>query len=123
MVYRLYSHSHVLNILFVLICKYYLNDFLLKLINDRYQVVNSHTKAFYKCHKDLLKVDVATGQGGTFDYEAGRIKRAPKLMQKIGLEWVWRLMKQPSRIERMRVLPIYLIKIILKKDKTKGRFG
>ena len=32
------------------------NDFLLKLINDRYQVVNSHTKAFYKCHKDLLKI-------------------------------------------------------------------
>ena len=29
---------------------------MLKLINDRYQVVNSHTKAFYKCHKDLLKI-------------------------------------------------------------------
>ncbi len=32
------------------------NDFLVKLINDRYQVVDSHTKAFYKCHKDLLKI-------------------------------------------------------------------
>ena len=32
-------------------------------------------------HKDELKVDVAAGQGGTFDYEAGRIKRAPKIIQ------------------------------------------
>lgn len=74
-------------------------------------------------HKDVLKVDVATGQGGTFDYEAGKIKRAPKFIQKIGMEWLWRLVRQPKRIIRMRVLPIYLIKLILKKDKSKGRFG
>ena len=74
-------------------------------------------------NKDRLKVDIATGQGGTFDYEAGRIKRAPKWIQKIGMEWLWRLIKEPSRIVRMRVLPIYLIKIILKKDKTKGKFN
>lgn len=78
-------------------------------------------KWIYK-NKDKLKVDVATGQGGTFDYEAGRIRRAPKFVQKIGLEWLWRLIRQPSRIKRMMVLPIYLIKIIIKKDKTKGKF-
>ena len=73
-------------------------------------------------HKDVLKVDVATGQGGTFDYEAGRIKRAPVFIQKIGMEWLWRLMKEPKRIIRMRVLPLYLLKLFFKKDKTKGRF-
>ncbi len=73
-------------------------------------------------HRKILKVDVATGQGGTFDYEAGRIKRAPIFIQKIGMEWLWRLMKEPKRIVRMRVLPIYLIKILFKKDKSKGRF-
>ena len=73
-------------------------------------------------HKDVLKVDVATGQGGTFDYEAGRIKRAPVFIQKIGMEWLWRLMKEPKRIIRMRVLPVYLLKLFFKKDKTKGRF-
>lgn len=73
-------------------------------------------------HKDVLKVDVATGQGGTFDYEAGRIKRAPVFIQKIGIEWLWRLMKEPKRIIRMRVLPVYLLKLFFKKDKTKGRF-
>lgn len=73
-------------------------------------------------NKDNLKVDIAAGQGGTFDYEAGKIKRAPKVMQKIGVEWLWRLIIQPKRIFRMIVLPIYLLKIIFTKDITKGRF-
>lgn len=79
-------------------------------------------KWIYK-NKDKLKVDVAAGQGGTLDYEAGRIKRAPKFIQKIGMEWFWRLMLQPSRIIRMRVLPIFLIKLVFKKDKSKGKFS
>ena len=74
-------------------------------------------------NKNKLKVDVAAGQGGTLDYEAGRIKRAPKFIQRIGMEWFWRLMLQPSRIVRMRVLPLFLIKLILKKDKSKGKFN
>lgn len=73
-------------------------------------------------HKDELLVDVAAGQGGTFDYEAGKIIRAPKFIQKIGIEWLWRLILQPSRIFRMIVLPIYLIKITFTKDITKGKF-
>lgn len=76
-------------------------------------------KWIYEHHHEL-KVDVATGQGGTFDYEAGKIPRAPKWIQKIGLEWLWRLAQEPSRIVRMAVLPIYFFKILFKKDKTKG---
>ena len=60
--------------------------------------------------------------GGTFDYEAGKIRRAPKVFQKLGIEWIWRLAKEPSRIKRMSVLPVYLVKIIFAKDKTKGRW-
>lgn len=60
--------------------------------------------------------------GGTFDYESGNLKRAPKWMQKIGIEWLFRLIQEPKRIKRMIVLPIYLIKIVLKKDKSKGNF-
>ena len=74
-------------------------------------------------NKDKLKVDVATGQGGTIDYEAGRIKRAPVWIQKIGMEWLWRLALEPSRIIRMSVLPVYLVKLLFKKDKTKGSFS
>ena len=73
-------------------------------------------------HKDELQVDVAAGQGGTFDYEAGKIKRAPVIFQKLGIEWFWRLMLQPSRFFRMLVLPIYLMKIVFTKDITKGKF-
>ena len=73
-------------------------------------------------HQKELKVDVAAGQGGTFDYEAGKIKRAPVIFQKLGIEWLWRLILQPSRIFRMVVLPIYLLKIIFTKDITKGKF-
>lgn len=73
-------------------------------------------------HKHELKVDVAAGQGGTFDYEAGKIKRAPVIFQKLGIEWFWRLVLQPSRFFRMIVLPIYLIKITFTKDITKGKF-
>lgn len=73
-------------------------------------------------HQKELKVDVAAGQGGTFDYEAGKIKRAPKIIQKIGIEWLWRLILQPSRIIRMMALPIYLFKITFTKDITKGKF-
>ena len=62
------------------------------------------------------------GQGGTFDYEAGRIKRAPVFIQKIGMEWFWRLIREPKRIKRQLVLPVYLFKVIFAKDKTKGKF-
>ncbi len=73
-------------------------------------------------HRNELKVDVATGQGGTYDYEAGKIKRAPVWVQKIGMEWFWRLCREPKRIKRQLVLPVYLVKILFKKDKTKGKF-
>lgn len=73
-------------------------------------------------YKNDLKVDIAAGQGGTFDYEAGKIKRAPKIVQKLCIEWLWRLILQPSRIVRMLALPVYLFKITFTKDITKGKF-
>lgn len=78
-------------------------------------------KWIYK-NREKLCVDIATGQGGTFDYEAGKIKRAPVFFQKLGIEWLWRLAKEPKRIIRMMALPEFLITILLKKDKTKGKF-
>ena len=74
-------------------------------------------------HKSELKVDVATGQGGTYDYEAGKIRRAPVWIQQIGMEWFWRLCREPSRIKRQVVLPVYLFKILFAKDKTKGKYN
>ncbi|MBR3697622.1 MAG: WecB/TagA/CpsF family glycosyltransferase [Clostridia bacterium] len=74
-------------------------------------------------NKDKLKVDIAAGQGGTFDYEAGTVKRAPVWMQKCGIEWLWRLAKDPKRIKRMIVLPQFLLKVLFCRDITKGKFS
>ncbi len=55
---------------------------------------------------------VGIGVGGTFDYLSGRVRRAPEWMRQIGLEWLYRLLQQPSRIGRMTVLPVFLLLVI-----------
>ena len=49
----------------------------------------------------ILRFKVAMGVGGAFDLISGKIKRAPKLMQNLGLEWLWRLGQEPKRIKRI----------------------
>lgn len=46
-------------------------------------------------------VKIALGVGGTFDFYAGKVVRAPKIIQRLGLEWLWRLIIQPWRIIRI----------------------
>lgn len=41
------------------------------------------------------------GVGGTFNFWAGRLKRAPRWMRSFGLEWLWRLIQEPRRIGRI----------------------
>ncbi len=48
------------------------------------------------------------GLGGSLDVFAGRVQRAPEIMQKLGLEWLFRLYQEPSRIGRMARLPLIL---------------
>ena len=54
---------------------------------------------------EALQVPVSIGVGGTFDVLAGRAKRAPAWMQRAGLEWLYRLLREPSRLPRMWALP------------------
>lgn len=51
--------------------------------------------------KDMPSVRVAIGIGGTFDFLAGTKKRAPAWMRRIGLEWLYRFVQEPSRYKRM----------------------
>ncbi len=51
--------------------------------------------------KELPGVRVAMGVGGTFDFLAGVTPRAPLWMQRMGLEWLWRLFREPRRIGRI----------------------
>lgn len=66
--------------------------------------------------KKLRSIKVAIGVGGAFDFIAGKRKRAPKWMRKIGLEWLYRLIQQPSRIKRILNATIKFPIKILKKN-------
>lgn len=55
-------------------------------------------------HSDI-NAKIAMGLGGSLDVFAGTVKRAPKIYQKLGIEWLYRLIKQPSRFIRMLALP------------------
>lgn len=60
-------------------------------------------------YKDKLKVKIAIGIGGGIDIISGMVKRAPEFYQKAGLEWFYRLMKQPSRLVRITKLPKFIL--------------
>ncbi len=62
-----------------------------------------------------LNVPVCMGVGGTFDVMAGAVKRAPLWMQRTGLEWLFRLVRQPQRALRMLALPRFAVKVMLGK--------
>ena len=62
--------------------------------------------------KGSLGVSVGVGMGGAFDYLTGRVPRAPAWMRRAGLEWLGRLARQPWRVRRMAVLPVYAIKVL-----------
>lgn len=62
-----------------------------------------------------LNVKVAIGVGGSFDVMSGRVKRAPDIFIKFGLEWFHRLITQPSRFIRMLQLPLFMLKVIFSK--------
>lgn len=70
-----------------------------------------------KKYKDQLGVPVSVGVGGSLDVIAGHKKRAPRLMIKLNLEWLYRLMAEPSRIKRQLALPRFAVQIL----KSKGQ--
>ncbi len=63
-------------------------------------------------HAEHLGVNVFMGIGGTLDTIVGTVKRAPERFQKLGLEWFYRLLKEPSRIKRQKVLPVFAAKVV-----------
>lgn len=63
---------------------------------------------FMYAHRNELQVKLMIGLGGTLDGIAGAVKRAPKWMIRLQLEWLYRLIKEPKRIGRMMRLPKYV---------------
>ena len=64
-------------------------------------------------NQPLLRVPVAIGVGGVFDYLAGEAPRAPAWMRRIGLEWLYRVIRQPRRWRRILVaVPLFLCAVL-----------
>jgi len=69
-------------------------------------------KFIYKA-KTCLDPCLMIGVGGSFDVWAGAVDRAPKIYQKLGLEWLYRTVKQPERFKRIfPSLPLFVLKVL-----------
>ncbi|MDH8677693.1 WecB/TagA/CpsF family glycosyltransferase [Fusibacter bizertensis] len=66
-------------------------------------------------YKKTINASVAMGVGGALDVWAGTVRRAPVIFQKLGLEWFYRLIKQPTRFKRMLILPKFMLKVLFTK--------
>ena len=64
---------------------------------------------------------MAIGLGGCLDVYAGNVERAPEAWRKLGMEWAYRLKKEPKRIGRMAKLPLVLVKSAGQRVKGKGK--
>ena len=72
---------------------------------------------FMQRHQQDLQIKLMIGLGGTLDGIAGTVKRAPKWMIKLQLEWLYRLIKQPKRFGRMLRLPKFIFAAVKKRMK------
>ena len=61
---------------------------------------------------DKLDVNIIQGIGGTLDTIVGKVKRAPAIFCNLGLEWFYRLVSNPERIKRQKVLPVFAWQVI-----------
>ena len=66
-----------------------------------------------------LKVKLAMGVGGSFDYLSGEVPRTPRQIRKLGLEWLYRLLQQPWRFRRQ--LNLFRFGWLVLKEKSSGR--
>ena len=70
-------------------------------------------------HREELPVAVALGIGGAFDFVAGTAPRAPLWLRRLGLEWLYRLARQPWRWRRMAALPLFALLVLLQRARQR----
>ncbi len=70
-------------------------------------------KFIYHNLKDFNSLKIAIGVGGAFDFITKKAQRAPFILRKIGLEWLWRLILEPKRLKRIfKATILFMIKVI-----------
>ncbi len=73
--------------------------------------------------QDKLNATLLCGLGGSLDVFAGTVKRAPTILGKLGLEWLYRLYKEPWRFRRMLKLPLFLLLAVKERIHPQNREG
>lgn len=69
--------------------------------------------------KELLPETVFIGLGGSFDVWSGVVQRAPEIYQRMGLEWLYRTVKEPQRFKRIfPTLPLFILNVL--KERVTG---
>lgn len=72
-------------------------------------------ECFIRASQDVIGAKVAMGVGGSFDVFSGKTKRAPRLFRRLRLEWLWRLMLNPSKIAKVKLLPKFVLLVLKEK--------
>lgn len=72
-------------------------------------------------HRSDLNVRVAVGVGGALDVFAGKVSRAPRWLQQAGLEWAYRVVKEPRRVRRLGALPRFVWRTLRTARRERGR--
>lgn len=67
---------------------------------------------FLEKYMEILPCKIFMGVGGSFDIIAGELKRAPRWMIRLGIEWLYRVCKEPYRIIRLTSIPVFMFKAI-----------
>jgi N-acetylglucosaminyldiphosphoundecaprenol N-acetyl-beta-D-mannosaminyltransferase len=67
---------------------------------------------FILATRDVIQAKVSMGVGGTFDVFSGKVKRAPVWMQRLKLEWLWRVLQNPSKLGKVALLPKFVMLVL-----------
>ena len=70
-------------------------------------------------HRPLLHAAALLGVGAAFDFHAGRVRQAPAIVQRVGLEWAFRLAVEPRRLWRryLRNIPAFVARIVRRRPR------
>ena len=92
-----------------------INDIILKKPDIIFVAMGSPRQEYFMEELSLVHKATYMGLGGSFDVYTNKVKRAPKIFISLGLEWFYRLIKQPFRIKRQIVLVKFLIILLFNK--------
>lgn len=67
---------------------------------------------FIRATQDVIGAKVAMGVGGSFDVFSGKVRRAPVILQKLKMEWLWRLAQNPKKIGKVMLLPRFVLMVL-----------